>query len=742
MSHPRFAGRRLSTAIALAAAAYGLQGFTMPTSANAFELEEITVTARKREESLQDVAASVSALSQTDLQRRFDSDVRDFVTAAPNVILDDIQQGPGSPAAMFVRGIGVADIEKSFDPTVGVVIDGLFIGVNSGAYLKSIDLARVEVLRGPQGTVFGRNAIAGVINLERTAPTHELSGRVRASYGNFQSYELDAYVSFGLGEVFPTFGDKVAMKFTGSLRSRDGYLDNLTTGITNGDTQFKAIGYNLLIEPTDNIDIEFTYELTEQDQHANTVLNFAQPTQLLCSVFGQCAQGFEPQSGDVYDVLQNRDPSGAFFNTDMYIVELGWDFMDNLRLDYIWGRFTTDEEVGQDWDGSPITFFHTDRPAVYEQTSHELRLTGSFGDRFSFVAGGYLYESAYRIDLLSFIGFVVPDVVLEIPQVAEQTTDSWAFFFEADYDVTDRLTLTLGGRYTNDEKTGALDDPAIISNLDDPFEESWSEFTPKAAISYDVMDNAMVYGLYSRGFRAGGFLGRPGTLEAAAAPYDPETVDNFEIGIKSEWFDNTVLFNASAFYMNYKDKQEEVQVPLEGSTGQQTLVLNAAAVKIKGIEIETQWFVRDNWQIRANFGWLDAEYDDFEADITGDGIVTDNTGLEPRRAPTINFNISTVYEQQLTNDILAYLTLDYRYLGEHEVSAINTPWTSVDQQNLVTASINFTYRDNTTISFFGRNILEEDELQHAFDVGGENGLWTYGAAREPRTYGVQITQTF
>jgi len=165
------------------------------------ELDEIVVTARKREENIQDTALSVSALTARDINNRAPNDIRDLAADSPNLIIDDLQQGPGSPTAIFIRGIGVSDVEKNFDPTTGVVLDGVFVGANSGAMLKTIDLESVEILRGPQGTLFGRNTVAGVINLTRTRPTGETGGKIRVGYGDYDTSVVDGLFNFGTPEM-------------------------------------------------------------------------------------------------------------------------------------------------------------------------------------------------------------------------------------------------------------------------------------------------------------------------------------------------------------------------------------------------------------------------------------------------------------------------------------------------------------------------------------------------------------
>ena len=745
-------------------AALALGGLAVADLAYAQQLalEEVVVTARKREENLQDVGAAVIAVSAQELGRRFDKDLQDFANAAPNVIIDDLQQGPGSPAAISIRGIGTTDVEKNFDPTAGVVVDGVFIGVNSGAMVKALDLQSVEILRGPQGTLFGRNSIAGVINIIRQKPGSELGGKLRAGYGDYDDMQLEGYINIPVS-------DQLSFKLAGALHNRDGYFYNRTLGKDTGEQDFSSISPSILWRPTEDLEFYYRYDRNEQDQDSNTVLNFAQPDQLFCFYYGQCAPSLTtPQSGDRYVVLQDEPGDNAFFDSDMHIFNARWDAAPGYRLDYLFGYFTTEEAVTQDWDGTPLTLYHTDRPATYAQRSHELRLTHVTDSPLSYTLGAYYWKSNYRIDLLSFIGFgdaigfwtcpppapgqfPTPCFVLSVPQTVAQHTESYAGFFEGDYRFSDAWTLTLGGRYTHDKKDSGLIDPqmpqlATKGSLSNPFEESWSEFTPKASLRYRYSPDLMVFGLYSKGFRAGGFSGRPNSYEAASAPYNPETVDNFEVGIKSEWFDDRLRLNASVYYMEYKDKQEEQSVPATQGTGQQTIVFNASTAEIKGLEVDLLMVPATGWTLAFTLGLLDSEYTEFTElnDTTPDpNDVVDISYLKLRRAPEVTATFTPAYEWPMLGGQM-WVQASWHYIDELELTFYNSPQGHNPAQYIVNASINHQH-NNTTISLWGLNLTEEDSWSQAYDVATSRtfaGLWTYTTTRPPRTYGLQITQSF
>ncbi len=740
----------LAAASVVAMSGFSTTARAAENSADSGALEEITVTARKRAENLQDVGTSISALSVEEIQRRSDVDLQTFANVAPNVIINDLQQGPGSPAAISVRGVGTTDVEKNFDPTVGVVVDGIFIGVNSGAMIKAIDLTGMEILRGPQGTLFGRNSIGGVINVTRgKASTDGFDAAVRAGAGNYGDLQLDGYVNFAVS-------DKFAFKLGAAKRDNDGWFFNRTRNSDVGKVEFLQVSPSFTWRPTEALEISYRFDTTQQDQDANTVLNVAQPNQAWCFFYNQCAQGLQnPQSGDRYTVLQNGlGTYQTFFDSDLHIANIGWDVNEGNRIEYVFGRFSTEEEVFQDWDGTSLTLYHTDRPATWDQTSHELRWVHS-GDRLDYTVGVYAWESDYRIDLRSYIGFgdllfgLPMGTVLTVDQTVVQNTESRAAFFEADYRLTDALTLTVGGRYTRDEKDSGLIDAgmpqlATRGNLANPFAKAWSEFTPKLNLRYRLNDDAMVYGLYSRGYRAGGFNGRPGTYEAASIAYDPETVDNFELGWKTEWMNGRVRLNGSVFLMKYDDKQEEQSVPTTVGTGQQTIVTNAARAEIKGLELDFLAKISDNFTLGGNLGVLDSKFKELlDTDPATPVNRRDLSYLKLRRAPELTATISPNYSWNVGNGSM-WIQADLRYVDDQELTFLNSPQSRVKAHEVLDASIG--YRLNqTTFTLWGMNLTDDDSWTQAYDVGTSvtfPGLWTYAAARAPRAFGVRVSHNF
>ena len=711
-------------------------------------LEEIVVTARKRTERLQDVAASVSALSATELNRRFDSDVRDFANASPNVVIDDTQQGPGGVAAIYIRGIGVADVEKSVDPAVGVVYDDVYIGQSSGSLLKAIDIDRVEVLRGPQGTLFGRNATGGVVNIARSRPTQELSGKARLTYGRFNTFNAEGIVSSGVAR-------NVAVKLVAAYERSDGYFYNRTLDQKSQRSNFKAIGGEILVTPSDRFEVSLNYNHQETRQDPPQLLAVNRPTDLFCVAYAQCSPSpGVPTSGNRY-VSVSDGPLGkdAKFDMDFGIAKAKYDLNDSYSLIYILGHLRTKEAITQDFDASPLTLYHTDRPAKWRQTTHEIRLSKGDGP-LTFVTGLYYWDSKYTINLKNYIGFAgVP--LLTSAQDVKQTNKSWAAFGEADYRLTSKLKVTAGARYTHDRKTSLVNDlpiflygttveanpilelPGVIA-MDGPEKESWSKFTPKVSVNYNFTPDIMAYALYSRGYRGGGFNGRPSTIGAATIPYDPETLDNYELGFKSEFAQRKVRLNGSVFLMKYSDMQQDLDVPAPGtSTGRENRTINAASADLKGVELEMLARPVAGLSVHANLGYLKAKYKKFFGDIFSTGTPVDATFLKIRRAPKWTWDLGSTYETPIGPGQF-WVTGEVHYIGAHEITFLNNPNIRNSGQYLVDASLNYKVSE-TTFSLFGTNLANEKGWTIGYDV---QGIWSYAAPRPRRTWGIAVTQTF
>ena len=758
-------------------------------------IEEIVVTAQKREENLQDVPSSVSAMDAATLEKTFARDLLDVAGVSPNLIIDPIL-GNGT-AAISIRGVQMNDVEKSFDPAVAVYQDGIYLATATGALLNTWDAERIEVLRGPQGTMFGRNTIGGLVHVIRSKPTGELGGKINITAAEDSQTDVKAVLNL------PALLDgTLATKITAMRLDGGEYFYNATRETDEGGVDVEAYSFSALWNPTDNLQIQLTYDDIDDQTDVRPVSCFTQPGELF-AVIGQpiateCNGGSD--LGFHRTVFQNTEQT-ASVEVEAVTLNVEYDINENNKLVFVYGTREMEETSLQEFDASALELFRVSRPQFEEQESIEVRWESKFTNG-QFTLGGYLWDSEYDAWQTTYFfgGFN------DSPRTLH-STENTAFFGQLDYDVTDKLTLTVGGRWIDEEKDfcqmftinageetpifnwfGSSDpDPRIIqkswgqcpgyvpastaqNDYTDPVTgenatftgtESWDDFTPKVGLTYEL-ENGIAYATYSEGFRSGGFNGRA-TGANNAGPYDPETVESFEFGIKTIWANNTFQFNASAFTVDYTDKQEDVVLPGTDGAVTLTIVQNAAAVSIDGLEIESLWIPTEGLTLTANLGILDANYDNYMVQ-DGAGNMVDKSGFDLRRAPEMTLALGALHEYALANGDFIVSSLNYRWKDDYCVQgnnfkAIEAHYGANPACNkahgIIDASISYE-TENWRLSLFGKNLGDEDYLLHFLDVASSvnatsasdstpvyvPGLWSFGTVNRPRYFGVEFEAKF
>ena len=437
---------------------------------------------------------------------------------------------------------------------------------------------------------------------------------------------------------------------------------------------------------------------------------------------------------------------------DTFIATANLD-LGSVLLTYIGSSRDMDENNLQHFDGAPVDLLRMRFFNDWHQQSHELRLTSQFSDQVEFVTGLYYWDVDYeqRWDVgdlhyqLSRLGVVpVPLTATTLSSNGqEQETKSKAVFISGDWHVTDDWTITAGLRWTEEEKDflggnrGIFYDPAADDAIPalfqpQPFDGKWDEITPKLGIRWQPNDDMMLFASYSEGFKSGGFFGRQANFNIDPT-YEPEYVENYEIGMKSTWMDGRMIFNPAIFLSKYKDKQESILIPIN-LANVATVVRNAAQLDLFGVELELMYQITPAWFVRATYGYIDAEYDNYLADINGDQIITDNSALEPRNTPENTFGITTTYNIPIGNGDLNGM-LSYRWRDEVEMIPNNDPLGHLDSIGDLSATVTYSWADDKyRVTVYGRNLTDERERK----VGRIGGLTTRGWWNEGTTFGVEV----
>ena len=687
-------------------------------------VEDIVVTAQRREQRLQDVPLAVSAFSMESLEDGKVESLLNLDGKVPNVVLVPVGAYPFA-SAFYIRGLGYADVESSFEPSVGVELDGVYLSRNVGAVQDFFDIGGVTILRGPQGTLYGRNTIGGVVSVQSRRPSFDFGARTQATFGSNGRQELRAGVEGALIE------DQLAGKFSFLTKTYDGYIKNYD-GRDMGAQDVTSMRGALLWTPTASFDATLIVDYTK-DKGTGTAFENASLPSMVLPGFGEPADTdgdpFLSHVGD--DIFSDLEALGVTLNAN-------WD-LGPVKLTSITGYRKTDTEVLSDFDGTPTPFMTVHRDETHDQFSQELRLASNTHGPLTYVVGAYYMTQEYDISTGQF-GTVFGSPTAGSTIYTQQKADSWAVFGQADYEVLPGLTVTAGGRYSKEEKTFTTQ-PLFYPNAE-TFEASFDDFSPKVGVSYKWSDTLMTYAQYSRGFRAGGFNGRAGSF-LAVGPYDSETVDSYEVGVKSDLFDRRLRLNAAVFTSDYQDMQQSVQQLIPGTLINQTLVANVGAATISGFEAEATALLTDVFTISASVGYLDASYDEFMADL-GDGLgVIDRTYLPMPYAPKWSNSVTFNYKDDFDfGRVTAQASVRHMTDMYTSFSTLNatTDLTMRQSNTVVDGSLSLELPDGRwRVSLWGKNLTDELVINNTFGVGNLLASRVY---QPPREIGVDLSLTF
>ena len=689
----------------------------------AITLEEIVVTARKRQESIQDVPVAVTAITPGQLERGSIRNIVDVAKLVPNVELHQTSQGSHS-LSPSIRGLSYDDIEKSIESTIGVAIDGVFMASNSGAIFDFFDVESVEVLRGPQGTLFGRNTIGGVINVQRTEPTGEWGGKVETTFGDESLTDLKGILNMPLGDKG---GIKISVK---DVQSKS-FLYNVTnnTRPDNRDSQTASISvkYNF----TDSTSALLTYDDYDHNTTAVDIINTTTPAGALCA--GTPAQNCATVSSDIskasgYTTSVQKNPLLATLegeNVTLKITHQG----DGFELKYIMGTMEYDELAALGSWGTNGVMFPVQRDQTFEQESHELQYISDLDGPLNFVVGAYSMTADSYITSGPIQNFT-----------ADHSLEASAFFGEMTYDLNDIWSITAGARYTEEDKDLYSRSWAILDSANrvaDNVAAATNTGKPKFSddnTSYRVVlqrefDKGMMYASLATGFRSGGFFNR-GSNAAELLPYQSEEVESFEIGMRSNPTDNSQL-NITYFSTDYTDKQVQVIVPGDDPVcGKGTaengvtcsFTRNAGQVSMDGIEIEAALMPTEALTLRAAIGTFDGGYDEYDYD----GVdISDKAFL--MYAPELTASLVAEHTSEVAGGSLT-VTGSFSYKDEVYTQAAWATYNAATGPEVVidsyeTFDLSATYlkdmgNGTLKVMVYGTDIFEEDgRINRRYDAG-------------------------
>ena len=721
-----------------------LVGMVLPTAAYP-QIEEIVVTAQKREENLQDTPIAITAFTEEALEARMISDISKLADFTPNVIFDTTApiSGLSNGAAVFIRGIGQLDFAMTTDPGVGTYIDGVYSSRAVGGVLDVVDIERIEILRGSQGTLFGRNTIGGAINITTKRPAETFGGMLEATFGEFERTDFK-------GSLDVPVTDKFRTKFAFSSKNRNGFVDRIAVGDRLGDEDRQSVRASFLLQPADAIEMYATVDYTSIDeQSAGSVMVG------ITEFTGDPAQGLTPSSTWAYNqVFVPANPGAAPYTLNEFLPgaadqtlatgPTGTDLESfGATLTFTWSlpwfEFKsissyrdTEGEFYRDPDNSSVEITETSNPNYnHEQFSQELQLTGAgFNERLQYVLGAYYFEEDGTDDVFVPIYGALPTPVglvalpLYINNYSTVDNDSKAVFGQGTLAVTEQIALTFGMRYTEDKKGFGYrqyisPDPfpgniAVVAILGPPFavpgpadalvmwdkvSEKFNELNFRAGIDYQLNDDTLLYFTYADGYKSGGFNYRYVVPRLDPLPFDPETLESYEVGVKWQGLDDRLRINAAGFVSEYSD----VQIQLF-ETGGGPLTQNAGVADIIGVEVELTAALHERLLLNAGFGYIDAEYDELNLPTTN---VAQAVNLDTKlpNTPETTVNVSAQYSHPLPWGSLI-VRGDYRYTDDLYNDAQNSPFLYQDGYHTVNASLTFS-TGNWEFSVFGVNLTDK-----------------------------------
>ena len=707
----------IALAVVQAAAAYSDRATAQQDATDEGVVEQLTITAQRRAQNIQKVPLAVSAFSSEQLSARVATETLDLVRYVPNLVGHN-NTGLGTANTYFIRGLGNTESIATFDPPVGSYVDDVYISRQNANNYAFFDVERVEVLRGPQGTLFGRNTTGGAINVITRKPSEEMSAYGEAGYGRFDRILIRGGFDLPASEKFLT-------KFAAFYVQDDGFVDNLTTGETLDDEESWGIRGAVRVLPTDRITWDLSGEVLSSNG-TNIGDTTGMPFTSFTGISKEPGTGAGPTDFPLLNDLLNGLGLGNDTNSYSIVSNIEFEF-STLSVSLITGYRNLNQKFILDFVNAPVPTggFSVANDGDHEQFSQEIKLNGTlFEERVEYVAGFFYLDETNETRFAD----VVPGLVLA-DRLLGNDTESFALYAQADVNVTDDLIFTAGLRWTDETKDVEIETmPNGLASLSTadltaagvPTRLEESEINPRFALQYSFNDDVNVFASATNGFKSGGWNARA-TSATAFQPFFKEEAWSYEFGLRSQWSDGRFTFNATGFYMDVSD----LQVVTGFADAMGTVVFatqNAADLRVFGLEIEARAVPNDYLDIFATIGLMDAEYQNIRPDLVG--LSGD---LDPVRTPNFTASFGGQFTYPISNwgaNFVANGTLSFT--GEHFVATNNAPAGLSEERVILTAGIGIE-DDEGVWGLYGecKNCANEEYLEAFFVLPylGDPATW-------------------
>lgn len=708
-----------------------------PNDADNVGITEIVVTARKQAESLQDVPMSIAAISGENLESAGYKELNDVARLSGNVFFEAADR---TKPQIYIRGVGTRSYDAGSDSSVGVFVDGVYLGRFGALDMDLMDIERVELLRGPQGSLYGRNTIGGAISVVSRDPSSSLSGRVSGEIGA-SDIGGDWLYSLGASVSGPISGDNVRGSVSVARRYRSGYQPVSVANIRGGSEDAWS-GRGKLFFNIGDATLRLSADYANTDGPPLVLV----PNQLggAANNPGPLAPGYvtPTEPTDPYhltmDALGQGIQKKAYGGSANLSIPLG-----AIELTSITALRKLKIDELDDLDGTTLPFQVYRAHESGQQFSQELRLNYQSDNLKVLIGAFYSKEDVSRTETINFgpaslLSFLVQPAPLRWDFGVNLDSKSTALFGQIQWEPVEKLSLTIGGRYSQDKKDVIFDTrttvPFIISNYSQPLARKWNSFDPAVSLSYKFTDDVMGYVSYTSGFKSGAFQFIAISPAVANQVANPESVDSYEAGLRTTLLDRHLRLNAALFSMNYKNLQQLRLIPIGGGTTQ-ILIDNAANSRIRGFEMEGRAVFDSHWSLDFSYGYLDAKFKNYVFNAT-----VDFSGNRMQRAPKSTLSLGLNFETSTGIGELS-TRLGYAYRSKIFFEADNN---LVDREStegalgLWDASANLK-NGNWTVGIWARNLTDERYRRQVLNSTGnaQRGIWA-----EPRTFGARVSYDF